>query len=79
MGYSTGFLRGILALTMLVALAGLCIGAANEIFGLGLFTSGYPAPLGGGEGAEFGSYAIQLGVIAAVSTVANLALERHDG
>jgi hypothetical protein len=78
MGYSTGFLRGILALTTLVALAGLCLGAANEIFGLGLFVSGYPAPLGG-EGAEFGGYAIQLGVIAAVSTVANLALERHDG
>jgi hypothetical protein len=79
MGYSTGFLRGILALTTLVALVGLCIGAANEIFGLGLFASGYPAPLGGGEGAEFGSYAIQLAIVAVVSTAANLALERHGG
>jgi hypothetical protein len=76
MGYSTGFLRSILALTALVALIGLCIGAANEIFGLGLFASGYPAPLGG-EGAEFGSYAIQLGIVAVTSTVASLALERR--
>ena len=77
MGYSTGFLRSILALTALVALIGLCIGAANEIFGLGLFASGYPAPLGGGEGVEFGSYAIQLGIVAVISTVASLALERR--
>ncbi len=66
MGYSTEFLRGFLALIALVAIAGIAIGAANEVIGLGLFTAGYPGPVTG-PGTGYASFSLQLAIGAAIA------------
>ena len=76
MGYSTEFLRGILALISLVAVAGLLLGAANEVLGLGLFAAGYPA---GPDGTGFGGFALRLGVVLAISVGLSYLVERWNG
>lgn len=75
MGYSTEFLRGFLALIALLAIAGIAIGAANEVIGLGLFSEGYPGPVSG-PGTEYLSFALQLAIGAALAIGVSLALDR---
>jgi len=76
MGYSIGFLRGVLSLVAIIAACGLLIGSANELLELGLFTQGYPG-LGGGR-SGFGYFTIQMGGAIVVATAINLLLERID-
>lgn len=82
MGYSIGFLRGVLTLVTLSAGVGLLLGGANELLGLGLFEGGYPGVAArrgaGSEGVGFDAFALQMGIVIAVSVAGNLLLERLD-
>lgn len=72
-GYSTEFLRGVLALIALLAALALLIGAAAELLGLGLFEDGYPGAAG------FGGFALRAGVVLVISLGLSAAVERWNG
>lgn len=67
-GYSTEFIRGFLSLVAIVATIAVVGAGANELFNLGLAEDGYPG-IGAepGEGVGFGSFCLQLGIIAIAS------------
>ena len=72
MGYSTEFLRGILALVALVAALALLIAGAAELLGLDPF---------GDErgGIGFGGFAVRAGAVLVVSLVLSAVVERWNG
>ncbi len=76
MGYSIGFLRGLVSLVAIIAACGLLIGAANELLELGLFRQGYPGL--GASGAAFGPFAAKMGTAIVIAIAVNLLLERLD-
>lgn len=82
MGYSVGFLRGILALAIAASALALAVGAINELFGLGWFEDGYPAIVGGRIGDAgrigFGSFAVRLAAVIVVAALLNLLLDRFE-
>lgn len=80
MGYSSGFLRGILSLWIMVVVVGVLVGAVNELFDLGLFSNGYPV-VGSAEpgGGSFGAFAIEGAVVVAVALVMWSLVDRLNG
>jgi hypothetical protein len=75
-GYSVGFLRSWLSLWVIAAIVAVALGAANELFDLGLFAGGYPV-LGSREGS-FGQFAVQAAIVAAIALALSLLLERFE-
>jgi len=70
-GYSTEFLRGILALVALVAALALLIAGVAELLGLDLF--GDPGGIG------FGGFAVRASAVLVVSLVLSAVVERWNG
>lgn len=73
MGYSTEFLRGILALITLVATLALVAAGISELLGLGLFDDRYPGDAG------FGGFALRAGVVIVLSVALGALVERWNG
>jgi hypothetical protein len=72
MGYSPGFLRGILSLVTIAAGVGMIAALANELLDLGLFERGYP----GGSG--FGGFVLAMAAVLAVSWALGVLTDRLD-
>lgn len=72
-GYSTEFLRGILALVTLITALALLAAGASELLGFGLADDRYPG------GAGFGGFALRAGVVLALSIGLGAAVERWNG
>ena len=79
-GYSTTFIRGVLSLWILLASGALLIGAANELFSLGLFDDGYPVVWADPASRPgFAGFGLQCAAVIAVATGLSAVAERLNG
>ncbi len=75
MGPGVDFVRSYLALWTLAAITVIALGGINELLDLGLFVAGYPAF---GGRAEYGEFALQAAVVAALALALSVGLQWWD-